>query len=49
MKTLKGVFEARTVDFTGGVLLPRDPLLEERERVVMFAMEMWKVTGFRFK
>ncbi len=38
----------KSVDFYGEYIMPSDPLVSDKERVKMTALEVWKVTGFRF-
>ncbi|KAG1878754.1 hypothetical protein C8R48DRAFT_745325 [Suillus tomentosus] len=37
------------VRFYGSYLLPEDPVISEKERVQMAALEVWKTTGYRFR
>ena len=46
---LQDAVKADGVVFTGSYLIPKDPLVTAKDRVQMTALEVWKVTGYRFR
>ncbi|KAF8156162.1 hypothetical protein K438DRAFT_1777588 [Mycena galopus ATCC 62051] len=50
LSALRDMFKAsKHVNFYGTYQTPTDPLITENERVQMTVLEIWKVTGYRFR